>query len=42
MQEALKATHDSGWVLRHEGYDDYYYARYSYGYEQGPKETAAL
>jgi polysaccharide biosynthesis transport protein len=26
--------------LRHEGYDDYYYARYSYGYEQGPKETA--
>jgi capsular exopolysaccharide synthesis family protein len=26
--------------LRHEGYDDYYYARYSYGYEHGPKETA--
>ena len=23
--------------LRREGYDDYYYARYSYGYEQEPK-----
>ena len=26
--------------LRHESYDGYYYGRSSYGYEQGPKETA--
>jgi capsular exopolysaccharide synthesis family protein len=26
--------------LRNEGYDDYYYARYSYSYEQEPKQTA--
>jgi succinoglycan biosynthesis transport protein ExoP len=27
--------------LRQEGYDDYYYSRYSYGYEQAGKETTA-
>ncbi|HEX8088139.1 MAG TPA: polysaccharide biosynthesis tyrosine autokinase [Blastocatellia bacterium] len=27
--------------LRHEGYDDYYYSRYSYGHEQVGKETTA-
>jgi capsular exopolysaccharide synthesis family protein len=26
--------------LRHDGYDNYYYSRYSYGQEQAPKQVA--